>query len=728
MVAGLLAVAIGLALVSSSPTVGFDLGRGIGGVIGELSTTFGPAVSVLLATGMNVLAGMTLVRLMRGAPFLALGEALVVGAVGAIAVDLVCLFALGPFGLFRPLTLALVNLGLIGAGVLLVRPWFVPGVPGAPRVDVSAMVLVAVVWSVPLILQLASPVPAFIDVLPNHVAPVAHLHAYGTWETLGVSPSPIYGDSRLFLGYVALLGTLTGLTDLPASLVVSAFALPLSILFAAAARHLARSIVGERPSGGLGPASDRMERHADPRRDAAGFWVLLTVPLTFAFLRLPDARASVLAFVPVAFVLALLIGEGHWAGRSRPLALALGIGGTLMVHPPTGVLLLLSVALIGLASPVRLRVAWSGVIGGLVIASPQLAMMAGYSGPAWMALPLGATGLVIAGLLGGAAPPQRGATRGDSPTEGGPETWILGVVGVGILVLIGVLALAAQPDILANAVAAAGSTILDWWLLVAGLAVAVLLLRSLTGWLVLGVAGLVGFVAVAVADAFARLAPGWPLLAETISYEVPKSVGYWLPWFAGIAAGVGIALLWVGLDRAARLRVGLVTAFVIVASVSLHPDAVDPEAVRQHPYAETLAIALQGAQNGYWVGYPDTRLVIDAQRRELVAAVQGEQRAGRMGPDTALLHVAPSFQQWDATPLGVFTGVMETDATEDPEASIHTKGGRLLSIDSLGTLLGRAYPYLVIEGYPDSAGYLARAISSGYRPIWRNERAILLSR
>ena len=45
------------------------------------------------------------------------------------------------------------------------------------------------------------------DVLPNHVAPVEHIRVFGSFSTLTTSPSPIYGPSRLMLGYVALLGS-----------------------------------------------------------------------------------------------------------------------------------------------------------------------------------------------------------------------------------------------------------------------------------------------------------------------------------------------------------------------------------------------------------------------------------------------------------------------------------------------------------------------------------------
>ena len=50
--------------------------------------------------------------------------------------------------------------------------------------------LVVVVWAGPLIVQLASPAVPFMDVLPNHVAPVQHIHLFGSFDMLNTSPSP----------------------------------------------------------------------------------------------------------------------------------------------------------------------------------------------------------------------------------------------------------------------------------------------------------------------------------------------------------------------------------------------------------------------------------------------------------------------------------------------------------------------------------------------------------
>ncbi len=711
---GLVGLAVGLALLQGS-AVAFTAGGALGGVVSQLGTTLPAAVAVFLATAMNVGAGAVLVRIIRWSPFGSVAELALSGLVAAIVLDTVLLFAIGPFGLFRPLTLAIVNLAILSGGIF-VRPWLVPGERRLPSFGPLGWLLIAIVWSAPLILQLASPVVPFIDVLPNHLAPVEHLRTYGTWETLAVSPSPIYGPSRLFIGYVALLGTLSTLTALPAALAVAAFALPLSILIALGAAHLAQTLAGDTdgPSAATGrtPAS------------SAGYWALLTVPLTFTFLRLPDARATVLVFAPVAIALAIVVGRGAWGGRSRAVVLAAALAAAVLVHPLAGAFAVATVGLFGLLSPERFRLAVAGVVGAAIGALPQAVIMVGLVLPAWAALPALPAGLLAAAWLSGPAerdPATAGRPRAPARDFGwGAIILAVVVVAAGVA---GVAVLATSvPHAIVLAKGAALTTLLDWGIVTVAAVAGFVLVRSLDVVRVLGAAILVGAAALAVGEAF----PGDSLLVQSIHFEVPKSAGYWLPFFAAIVGALGLAAIWDRRGWPQRLRVGLILAFVLLATVDPRPDQIEEVGIEQHRYADSLAIVLHRAESGYWVGYPDSRTILDKPRQELLAAVQAEQASGRMGPSTTLLHVAPSFQQWDATPLGVFAGVIETDATKDPEHSVHTVGGRLEDVNDLASLLLQGFPYLVVEGYPSTVAYVTQARAAGYRIIWQNDRAVLL--
>jgi len=86
-----------------------------------------------------------------------------------------------------------------------------------------------------------------------------------------------------------------------------------------------------------------------------------------------------------------------------------------------------------------------------------------------------------------------------------------------------------------------------------------------------------------------------------------------------------------------------------------------------------------------------------------------------------VLHIASSFQQWTATPLGVFDGVSETFVSLDPEVSHQTVGGRLFGLDMLQGFLGSGdFAYVVLEpkGLPE--GLRDQVIAAGYASMFAN--------
>jgi len=168
-------------------------------------------------------------------------------------------------------------------------------------------------------------------------------------------------------------------------------------------------------------------------------------------------------------------------------------------------------------------------------------------------------------------------------------------------------------------------------------------------------------------------------------------VGYRAPWLVAVAGGLGLGALWRRGSLSAVVRVGALGTFVVLAALPLRGADIEPRGI-EHSYAESTAVVLREAERGYWTGYPDVRRLVDADGAALIEAIRREQAAQRLRPATPVLHVAPSFQQWVATPLGVFTGVIETTATEDPEDSVHTVGGRLRDIADLDALLGPVFP------------------------------------
>jgi hypothetical protein len=243
------------------------------------------------------------------------------------------------------------------------------------------------------------------------------------------------------------------------------------------------------------------------------------------------------------------------------------------------------------------------------------------------------------------------------------------------------------------------------------------------------VGALVGVAAVIVANV---LPSGIGFLGDALRFEVPKTVHYWLSTIAAVGAAAALAAIW-GTDRlpfAAR-AVG-VAAIVALAALPLRFEVkdgavgmgeIDAYHLGEHRSAETFAIDLHYAAIGFWQGFPDSRNVVNAPRRELLTAVRAEIDAGRLRHDTGVLHLAKSFQQWSSTPLGVFDGVTETFVSLDPEVSHQTVGGRLYGFERLGDFLAsRAYPYLVLE--PDGLEPALRdqVLAAGYASIFANDQ------
>ncbi|MBA2569641.1 MAG: hypothetical protein H0V04_00525, partial [Chloroflexi bacterium] len=575
---GVIATVAGLVVMQSS-AVAFTFGGAVEGVASQLGTTFPAAVSVGLATVMELAAGAVIVRLIRWSPYGSIAEAILGGLIGAVAKDVVLLLALGGVGHFGPLPLALIDIALIAAGFVM-RPFLELGEPGQRSGSLLAWILPISLWSIPVILQLASPVVPFLDVLPNHVAPIEHVRSFASWDSLAVAPSPIYGPSRIFLGYVALLGSLTTLTGLPATLAVAAFVLPLSVLLAAAGYHLCRVLAG--PS--------------------AAYWSLLTVPLTFTFLRLPDARATVLAFPLAAAAIVLSIPERRdqarpidLAGRSRPVLLAAALGCAILVHPVIGALAAATCGVLAIAQGDQLRRAiFAGLGGAALAAAPQAALMAGVSAPAWIAAPVLPLGLLVAAWLGGPGP-RRGELAGSlSPSMALGMGWVVlgAIVVVGAIAATVMLLLQLDPAIPRKLAESAASTVADYPVLLLALALGVVMAREARAWLVIGIGALVGMAAMGIAN----LTPTETRLGESIHFEVPKSVGYWAPWVVALAGGIGLGAVWSREAWPSIVRMGVAATFVVIAALPFRIESLEPLGIEEHRYSEAAAIVLHEAE------------------------------------------------------------------------------------------------------------------------------------
>lgn len=701
---GLLATLAGLFMLSGT-AIGADPAEALAAIGTQLPTTLPAALLMAGAAAVNLGAGAVLARAVAGAPFAGLAQAALAGLAGAVILDGLLMLTLGSFGLFTWPALILVNLATLAAAPRL-RPIIAHRPALAwPRLPI-AWLLILLVWSGPIALQLASPVVPFLDVLPNHVAPVEHLRTFGGLESLATSPTPIYGPSRIFLGYQATLGVLATLTDISAPLAVAAFCLPLTLLVAAAGWGLARAIGG----GG------------------AGMWALLLVPLSVTFLRLADARAGVMALPLAALALWLVIEPLGVTPRRRAVVLAAVLGATILVHPLIGLLATGSVGLVGIIAVVRRSA--DGVAGlaaaasAPLIALPQWAAMAGLELPPWtglLAIPVGLAALLATEAVVGALAPSRGAAPAVSRRTIGNTVAVLLVSG---LALIGILLVVDAPA-LGRIGGGPVSMLAQYPVLLGGAALGVLLAARRPGMEML-YAALFGVILAAAGTA---LAPTGSTLGDAIRFEVPKTLTYFAPTFLAIGGAVGLAALWQRSGWPVALRAALAALLVLGAALPLRTEVVEALSLGEHRLSETLSISLHNAQHGYWRGFPDPRNVVDEDGQALIDALRAEIDAGRLKGATPVLHVARSFQPWVAIPLAVFTGVMETTATLDPERSIHTEGGRLLDVADLPELLAADYPpYVVLEPAGLDPGLAATIEAAGYRSIFANDVAVLFER
>ena len=722
MLFGVVALALGLGEVSGSASWGFTWGGAVDGLLSQIPYTFSAAILVAVATAANVLAGAIVLRFLGTPAYRSISELALSGFAAAVLLDAAGLFSLGSVGLFGWPELLLLHLVAFAAWAVTrrSRPLMTVLPRFRPRRPAVWWLLVVAIWAGPLIIQLASPAAPFIDVLPNHVAPVEHARVFGSFATLTTSPSPIYGPSRLMLGYVGLLGELTTIANLEAILAVAAFALPLTILMAISMRQLASSLFGA----------------------SAGFWVLLTFPLTFTFMRLADTRGTVAAFPLAAYGLALIArdlrrshpgtaapepaapertaperGEATAArGAATALPLAAALGAAVLVHPLVGIVALAAAGGLLVFEPRRLgRQLIPALAAAAVISVPQAVTMLGIEAPSWVGFLCIAASIPVALGLTWLLSAARLTISFSMPLR--VELAVLALV-MFVCLVVARERIPTPNDPL--------SYMHDWFprlLFVTILGAALGLAHAGRGWMVLGF----GIAAGLAAWAASSLVGYDTLSQQAVHYEVPKTIEYWLPVMLALGAAGGIAavLRLRSLGILAPLALG---AFLLYAVYPYPGPVTTNDQIGEHRGAESLGLALREAELGYWAGYPNPRLIVDPSEQEVIDELRAEEDAGRLGPATRVLHLASSFQQWSSVPIGVFTGALETSISLKPELSIHTEGGRLLGFDRLPAELASDYGYVVLEPSGLDAGLSGAITAAGYHQIWSNDTATIFVR
>ncbi|HEY4227824.1 MAG TPA: hypothetical protein VGM49_05760, partial [Candidatus Limnocylindrales bacterium] len=518
-------------------------------------------------------------------------------------------------------------------------------------------------------------------------------------------------------------GSIATITNLGGGLAIAGFILPQTVLVAAGVHRLANAL--RRGDAPIGP------------------WALLAFALSQSFARLADARGTVVVVPLLCLGLAVAAetlrreppdGEisapsaGERAPREaspndpwrigRGAVIGLALGAATLVHPVIGFFGMVTVVIAALVRPRELGATAfvAGLTAGL-IALPQLATMVGASLPT-LALGIGLPVAVALGVGAGRFVGSREAIRNGIVRVIEIGRWVVllaAVAAPAVAVTVGFLNLDKLPGALG-----AGTTLV--------LESSGILLVTLVVGIVAGsrgarspivIAGLgVGAGALVVTG---LLPDNLGFLGDALRFEVPKTVHYWLSTIAAVGAAAALAHLRATGRLPWLARTGAVALFVVVAALPIRPMEIDAYHLGEHRWSETFAIDLHYAASGFWIGFPDSRTIVDAPRQQLLDAVRSEIDGGRLAHDTPVLHLASSFQQWVATPLGVFDGVDETFVSLDPEVSHQTVGGRLYGLDQLPAFLAAGtFRYVVLEPAKLPEGTRAAIIAAGFAPIYAN--------
>jgi hypothetical protein len=428
------------------------------------------------------------------------------------------------------------------------------------------------------------------------------------------------------------------------------------------------------------------------------------------------------------------------ASRRPDLALAFALGGSVLVHPVVGMVVFAAAGLALVLYPSALGRRLIPALGsGLVLAIPQALTMGDIAAPSWVGavfiVASVATAFGLAYVVGAVADamsarttPLRDAFSVYFQADAMRAAFLVTSI---VILLVWARHIVLPSDDPTNPSDPSAELMQDFphlvWLSIAGAVASIM--RIGRGWTLLG-CGIVAGLAAWTATGFVGTAD---LTQKAVHYEVPKSVEYWLPVMLAIGAAGAIAALW-RLRWLAPLRPAMIGVCLLVSVYpTTMPLATDVQ-IGEHRASESLGLALREAEIGYWTmnGYPDTRLIIDAPRQEVVDELRAEETAGRLGPSTKVLNIAWWFQEWTAVPIGVFTGAMETSISLYPERSIHTVGGRLLGFDSLDAELASDYGYVVLEPARLKSNLISQIradlAADGYKQIWSNFSAVIYRR
>ena len=210
-------------------------------------------------------------------------------------------------------------------------------------------------------------------------------------------------------------------------------------------------------------------------------------------------------------------------------------------------------------------------------------------------------------------------------------------------------------------------------------------------------------------------------LGDALRFEVPKTVHYWLSAIAAAGAAPALAHLW------ATVRLPGPRAFSPSRRSWSSPRCPSApfRAVRRRSTSASIAGRRRSrstcsiAESGFWVGFPDSRTVVDGPRQELLDALRVEIDGGRLRHDTPCSTSArPSSSGSDAA-RRLRRGHRDV-VSLDPEVSHQTVGGRLYGLADLPGFLDRRLFPVPRRSSPTGSPRAVGVRAAGYAEVFEN--------
>jgi len=114
--------------------------------------------------------------------------------------------------------------------------------------------------------------------------------------------------------------------------------------------------------------------------------------------------------------------------------------------------------------------------------------------------------------------------------------------------------------------------------------------------------------------------------SDTVEPSLPRAQALARAEAGGAMSGIfypgGLAALVTAERLSLAVRAVGIAAFVGAAALPFRTAPIDAFHLGEHRLSETLSIALRWAGTGFWTGFPDSRYVVDAPRREILDAVR----------------------------------------------------------------------------------------------------------